>query len=332
MSSQALAIEITADAIRIGERFAVTFQRTLRVPDDGKTYPLPPGLGRLPVVPLSRFAERLPAAWRERDGAMIPLYQREALWLGFHAARWKPNAVKVAVGGINAISGDHHDDRLRGNPQDYMVCPPQFWLDGIHTRGGSVRQFVAMPLGEGYTVEASLTGSETVGGLQISVFEPKPGRFPDQPPPSLDRGPDRMSSPGGGAAMGLGAGGTIRQKIYPDPYPLDTWDPDHRGTVFVHILNAAQYRAITEQAPPPSPVDAALYTRHGLPWFELYDDSLADVPPSDALQGATTIAERDVERGIPPASESFDIATGQIETVRHPEQRGPPRQRSRKRP
>ncbi len=68
--------------------------------------------------------------------------------------------------------------------------------------------------------------------------------------------------------------------------------------MIVHILNAAQYRAITEQAPPPSPVDAALYTRHGLPWFELYDDLLADVPPSDALQGATTIAERDVERGV----------------------------------
>src|SRR5262245_13533038 len=25
------------------------------------------------------------------------MYQREALWLGFHAAAWKPNAVKVAV-------------------------------------------------------------------------------------------------------------------------------------------------------------------------------------------------------------------------------------------
>ena len=27
----------------------ITFQRTLRIPDDGKDYPLPAGLGRLPL-------------------------------------------------------------------------------------------------------------------------------------------------------------------------------------------------------------------------------------------------------------------------------------------
>ena len=32
----------------------VTFQRTLRIPDDGKTYPLPPGLGAFPVRRLAR--------------------------------------------------------------------------------------------------------------------------------------------------------------------------------------------------------------------------------------------------------------------------------------
>ena len=30
-----------------------------------------------------------------------------------------------------------------------------------------------------------------------------------------------------GAAMGLGAGGELRQKVYPDPYGVRTWDPDN---------------------------------------------------------------------------------------------------------
>jgi len=28
----------------------ISFQRTLRIPDDDKTWPLPPGLGRFPIV------------------------------------------------------------------------------------------------------------------------------------------------------------------------------------------------------------------------------------------------------------------------------------------
>ena len=35
----------------------IEFQRTLRLPDDGKTYPLPAGLGRFPVRHIDDFAE-----------------------------------------------------------------------------------------------------------------------------------------------------------------------------------------------------------------------------------------------------------------------------------
>jgi hypothetical protein len=111
------------------------------------------------------------------------MYQREALWLAFDAAAWKPNAVKVGVGRVNALTGDSWDLALRAEPQDYLVCPNQPWLDGFKTGENVVRQFVAMPLGQGYTVEGQLTGEEQFGGMQIVVYEPKPGRFPDQPPP-----------------------------------------------------------------------------------------------------------------------------------------------------
>ena len=37
--------------------------------------------------------------------------------------------------------------------QNYCVLPKQPWLDGINYGDGYIRQFVAMPLGKGYTVE-----------------------------------------------------------------------------------------------------------------------------------------------------------------------------------
>ena len=61
----------------------IQFQRTLRIPDDGKHYPLPPGLGAFPLRHLEDFAERVPEHWRERGGVMMPLYQAEAMWISF---------------------------------------------------------------------------------------------------------------------------------------------------------------------------------------------------------------------------------------------------------
>jgi hypothetical protein len=312
-----LPVNIGNDAIRIGDRFAVSFYRTLRVPDDGKPYPLPPGLGAFPLFRVEDYHDRLPPEIRDRGGAFIPVYQREALWLGFHAAPWKPNAVLVAAGGINTVSGKADRSELSDDPQNYLVCPDQPWLDGIHTDHVAVRQFVAMPLGLGYSVEASLTGAESIGGIQVTVFEPKPGRFPESPPPRPDNGPMRLEGLGGGGRMGLGAGGAIRQKLYPDAYGRDTWDPTNSGQVFVHLVNSTQFREITGMEPPPTPVDAKAYTDHGLPWFDLYDEAQGDISPADEFSTVKTIATRDAERGeVAQGSQSFCVPTSQIRTFK----------------
>lgn len=47
--------------------------------------------------------------------------------------------------------------------------PKQLWLDGIATKQGFVRQFVATPLGSGYSIEAQITGQEVTGGMQFLV-------------------------------------------------------------------------------------------------------------------------------------------------------------------
>ena len=302
-------VVIAKDEIRIGKRFSVNFQRTLRIPDDGGAYPLPPGLGRFPLR-------------REPGGAFLPMYQREALWLAFDGAAWKPNAVQIGIGGVNAVSGGAWDEGLSSDPQNYIVCPDQLWLDGINAGDGMIRQFVAMPLGSGTTVEAQLTGREEVGGLQIRVFEPKPGRFPDKRPPADRGGGPFLESMGMVAAMGapekmgLGAGGRMQQKIYPDPYGLDTWDPESKTEVFVRIVNSEQYEALTGKNPPPTPVDAAAYTGHGLPWYDLYEEEEGDVPAPRRLAKVRSVGEKEAEQGKPVEEEKpVEIDPEQVRKV-----------------
>ncbi|MEJ1420953.1 MAG: hypothetical protein Q2484_10395, partial [Candidatus Sedimenticola sp. (ex Thyasira tokunagai)] len=53
----------------------IDFQRTLRIPDDNREYPLPPGLGHFPVKHVDDFADKLPEAWRTHGGVFVPMYQ-----------------------------------------------------------------------------------------------------------------------------------------------------------------------------------------------------------------------------------------------------------------
>jgi hypothetical protein len=310
-----LEIQLGRDAIKFGEHFSLSFQRTLRIPDDGKDYPLPPGLGRFPISRVEDYADRVPDTWRQHGGVFIPMYQREALWLSFHGAYWRPNAVKVAIGKINAITGRAWVQELQAKPQDYLVCPDQPWLDGINDGDGYIRQFVAMPLGMGYTVEAQVTGKEEFGGIQVIVFDPKPGRFPDEPPrfegvayPSGAM-PVAAAAPVGsaGAEMGLAAGGRMRQKIYPDDHGLDTWDQTNYGRVYVHIVNSLMYREITGKEAPATPVSAKEYARHNLPWFDLYDEEKSSLATTDTLKQVKSIKEMDEEKGFAPQQDDASV-------------------------
>jgi hypothetical protein len=79
----------------------VSFQRTLRIPDDDKTWPLPPGLGRFPMVHADDFAAKLPPNWKEHGGVAFPMYQSEAMWIAFSGDDY-PFAVKIAAVKIDA--------------------------------------------------------------------------------------------------------------------------------------------------------------------------------------------------------------------------------------
>ena len=134
-----MTITIDNDTIRFGRRgLTLSFQRTLRIPDDGKSYPLPPGLGRFPVRRVDDYAERVPAEWVEHGGVFLPMYQREAMWISFGRQDHRPRAVKLAVGKVCALTGKPWSESLHASPQDYLVTPPQPWLDGIYVREGAI--------------------------------------------------------------------------------------------------------------------------------------------------------------------------------------------------
>ncbi|APA96095.1 hypothetical protein [Nocardia seriolae] len=145
----------------------VRFIRTLRLPEEG-THPLPPGLGEFPVRRVADYADSVPEEWAKRGGVMLPMYLREAMWLSFSAP--EPAALQIGVGKVCAVSGKPWSDRLAADPQNYVVLPRQPWLDGINSGKGIIRQFVAVPLGLGATVEGQVTGEETHGGIQLQNF------------------------------------------------------------------------------------------------------------------------------------------------------------------
>lgn len=126
-------VRIVRDSLLLGP-VRVTFQRTLRIPETG-LHPLPPGLGRFPLRRVEDYPDTAPAEWLARGGIMLPIYQREAMWLSFDSDQ--PTALQVGVGKVCAVSGLPWIERLIGDPQNYVALPRQPWLDGINAGRGS---------------------------------------------------------------------------------------------------------------------------------------------------------------------------------------------------
>jgi hypothetical protein len=236
------------------------------------------------------------------------MWQAEAMWLFFSnwTLQWGlefPVAIKIAAGKINAVTGEVWRPGLHRNPQDYMVSPGQPWLDGFSVDRGVIRQFVAMPLGEGYSVEEQITGEAEWGGLQISVTPLKAEvwaiKRAEWELAQLRRRELRgltgkqafLNSVGRKLTpMSLGAGGRMMQDIYEDPFDIDDWDVAAAHRVFVTLVHAKDWKAITGESPPKEPPTARDYSNAGLPWFEYYGNDQVALPGSAALAGVKSVA------------------------------------------
>ncbi|MGW7457256.1 hypothetical protein [Streptomyces sp. NPDC054797] len=329
------SVRVDGNALLLGEGVQIRFIRTLRLPESG-THALPPGLGEFPLRRVEDYPDTVPPEWLAKGGVMLPVYLREAMWLSFGGTR-EPAALQVGVGKVCAVSGKRWTGGLGRGPQNYVVLPRQPWLDGINSGDGTVRQFVAVPLGLGATVEGQVTGEETTGGVQLQAFPlgalalaqwrreqqarptpprapgggavygaaPAPGGFGGAVTPPMMAAPSAPAAPSGvtraaagpqsappaTAAMGLGVGGAMHQEVYRDDRPLSDWAAEPAARVFVHLVPPPAWRRITGEDAPPSPIDRAAYTRAGLPWFDYYDESAADLAPADALGRVKPVRE-----------------------------------------
>jgi hypothetical protein len=305
-------------------------QRTLRIPDDGNDYPLPPGLGLFRIKHVDDYGQNVPESWLEHGGVMLPMYQSEALWLNFdsdflftHETSY-PFAIKVAAGKINAVTGDKWTDWLQRNPQDYMVSTEQPWIDGYCVEKGFIRQFVAMPLGAGYSAEEQITGAGEYGGIQIVVYPMKRKVFERLFPKIKkikrisDDTPEfhRLVMQSIDAEMGLAPGGRMRQEIYEDPFDLDDWEMDYKSRCFIHIANSLVWRSITGETPPTVPFTAKEYTKFGLPWFDYYSDNSTALKGSEKLDDLRSVVEMVQDKGGVPLPENESITPENIVKLR----------------
>ncbi len=320
-TSEALQLEhIVVGGLTIG------FQRTVRVPL-GTINSLPANLGNFPVYRVRDFQSKVPKNWNP-EGFFMPMYSQEALWLSFRRNK-DVRALIVAAGNINAVTGRPFQVKegvvdLRLQEKNYMVVPPQPWLDGWKDTDNKVYQFVAAQLGSGQTVEGQLTGKEDVGGIQLVVYQQKPdfsAKHPRMFPKehsvdyktedlicedddfelgmclagtylgggSHSRPRDPPGNPNlitlGGSSkkvssMGLGRGGEIKQKIYPDPYGFDSWNPDSVQSMTLYLVDSRDFPDITGQKALPTPITMETYRRLGYPWFGLSDGGWSDIKGS----------------------------------------------------
>lgn len=219
-----------------------------------------------------------------------------------------------------------HYGKIEGE-QDYLSVPDQRWLDGFCVSKGKIRQFVAMPMGEGYTAEEQITGEALHGGLQIIVYPLKPEFY--RPPTPLRGAVTNSVSPGffsasasaGGvmrsmssgisgqsmnaaytarslvADMGMAPGGLMEQSIHEDKYGLEKFDQSTSEKCFVHLLNSQQYQRVTGRLPLHQPPSAADYTKAGLPWYSEGGTDSKALPGGKPLQKLDSVANLDNKMG-----------------------------------
>jgi hypothetical protein len=328
--------------MRIGN-IEVIFHRTVRVPDGRQTSNLPPSLGRMNLYPVAKCAKRCPQNW-EKEAYFLALHESEAMWMSFRPFA-HPVAMLVGAGGINALTGEKLGITLEKD--NYLVAPPQPWLDGWKDKDGTVYQFVATAYkkGAGITVAEQLMGGESkTGAIGIAFFNPKEGsKLTPKGKPfeghtdsiagddfkwqseitgtfSLNHlieckaiAPKAAASANGILSrartlfeeMGIGRGGKIIQKIYPDPHGLDVWEQEPSATLACYLVNAEVFEEISGEKIP-KPVSSESYSGH---WFGLKDKHEGDVAGTEKFTGLKSAvfpasAKRPTEKQTPEVAAS----------------------------
>ncbi|KAI0832186.1 hypothetical protein F5Y06DRAFT_307499 [Hypoxylon sp. FL0890] len=298
----------------------ISFQRTIRVSDYVDRCDLPPDIGTFPLFKVRDYAQRLPPEMAAKGGLFFPMHQKEAMWIKLSADA--PFMIKIYAGGVNVSSGEHHAEgvearrrrvelRNAGNSlQDYVVVPDQYWLDGITVSPRVARQFVAMPMNQGYSVEAQLTGKELTAPPCLQEYE-ETIPFRCSPNNSIDNLKKLLEDLTGMPAdmQLLGSSGPTLSR---DEFHCETdtglnliqiqgstvhmfWRLNDGKVVIrptiseeiaskgVRMLNGAAFRRVTGRELPPSPIEASTYVDKGLPFLAMYEEPSAVAGDFDVI-------------------------------------------------
>lgn len=334
----------------------INFHRTIRVPEGRVASSLPPSLGRMKLYKVSDYKDNCPQDWAQ-DAYFGALHPSEAMWISFASS--SAVAVLIGAGGVNALTAKKLGTTLE--PDNYLVCPPQPWIDGWKGEDGSVHQFVATAhkKGDGLTVGEQLIGAESkTGAIGIALFEPKldatlnptfapitvkssfgggggltgmmsfnssPNKYPSvvmdsvvtnqtvnysgpthapNPQMKASKGQPQAKGPSGSAVggnsaggnvvrcftqnveMGIGKGGAIAQKIYPDPHGIEVWQEKPSAVFAFYLVDAAVAKAITGE----TIHEPRTSEQYSGPWFDLEDSKLNDIPGSSQFAGLKSVA------------------------------------------
>lgn len=267
-------IELTHDQLTFAfpevhpdAKMTIEFQRTLRIPDGEREFPLLPGLGRFPLFPVQELVDQGGAPWLAQVEAMLPMYQSEAMWLSFQPAysvaheTFYPFAVKVSAGSRDAISGRTWSKALHRNPQDYLVLREQSWLGGFSNGHGLVHQFVAVPFGNKELDSTGRDDQESDGRVQIEIYPLSRHAFDLHHPSdswkahltaTANRPDDNRDTKKQPHAV------LEPQKIDANPFRHEDWDREAGAGYSLHLANSLQWCAMTGSPPPSPPLSANL--------------------------------------------------------------------------
>jgi hypothetical protein len=68
------------------------------------------------------YLDKVPESWKQHGGIFLPMYQREAMYIQFNGSFDNyPKAIKVAIGKVNAISGETWNQQIADDKQDVSI-------------------------------------------------------------------------------------------------------------------------------------------------------------------------------------------------------------------
>ncbi len=228
--------------------------------------------------------------WKAEDGKV---YQFVAAEMGSGETVEGQITGEETVGGIQFIIYDPKD----GQKLIQATRPSEYISGG--SWGGGIDELLSLG-------DSDCLGGESemkyLGGLKAHSFACAASASPptNQAKGLRSRGALRRSV----QSMGLGRGGEIIQKIYPDPHGLEVWREKPSVVEVLYMVSSEDFEQVTGYKAPSTPITMETYQQHGLPWFELHDTKLGDSKGSDVFDKLKPVGEGKAEKAEEVAEEA----------------------------